>query len=84
VGVDQLRRRNAAALAGADYVASIKNLDVGSDGGPLWAQSRHREQFLRLVAMLSKADKIDAPGVVYGCALSAITRRSSNEETLAV
>ena len=37
VGPDALRSRNAAALAGADFVASIKNLDVGSDGDLAYA-----------------------------------------------
>ena len=45
VGVDQLRRRNAAALAGADYVASIKNLDVGSDGGLAYASGTYTMAF---------------------------------------
>ncbi len=37
VGRDQLRSSNAATLAGADFVASIKNLDVGSDGDLAYA-----------------------------------------------
>ena len=41
VGADQLRRRNATALASADYVASIKNLDVGSDGGLAYASGTY-------------------------------------------
>jgi uncharacterized protein (TIGR02246 family) len=37
VGRDQLRSHNAATLAGANFVASIKNLDVGSDGDLAYA-----------------------------------------------
>ena len=37
VGRDQLRSHNAATLAGADFVPSIKNLDVGSDGDLAYA-----------------------------------------------
>ena len=41
VGVDQLRTRNAAALASADFVASIKNLDVGSLGDLAYASGTY-------------------------------------------
>ena len=37
VGRDQLRSHNASTLASADFVASITNLDVGSDGDLAYA-----------------------------------------------
>jgi len=37
VGQDELRSRNAAALENADFVASITNLDVDSDGDLAYA-----------------------------------------------
>jgi ketosteroid isomerase-like protein len=44
VGRDELRSRNAATLASADFVASINNLDVGSDGDLAYASGVYTMQ----------------------------------------